>query len=176
MPLTHQQKESLAKLYTELSAARNVVAGMRSSVFLKSSEVDTATLQIVRLQDKLEEVMRTGELPPQERLSIFATTHASGRANMFTLYKLQWRLRCAYYIRKNKGLHWSTAWHCARRVLSFEHSFAVRYGVRYHDPETASKNERLWKTCEHDHCVVTHCDTGLQRRRNSDAACGGSVR
>lgn len=69
--LNHNQKENIAKMYSELALARNLVAAMRSSVFFKSGDVDPVTLQIVGLQDKLEEVLRTGELPPVEPLFMF---------------------------------------------------------------------------------------------------------
>lgn len=63
MPLTHTQKESVTRMYTELAQARGIVAGMRSSVFFRSGDVDPVSVAIAGLQNKLEEVLRTGEVP-----------------------------------------------------------------------------------------------------------------
>lgn len=68
MPLTHDQKRTVVRLWTTLEEARNTVAETRSSIYLSGANVDQVTLAIVGLQDRLVDVLRKDEVPKQPSL------------------------------------------------------------------------------------------------------------
>jgi len=74
----HHDKETLVAQYAKLTEARNIIAGMRSSIFLDGCAVDKVTLAIVGLQDTLQETLTTGVTPDEKRRAACPKCNGSG--------------------------------------------------------------------------------------------------
>lgn len=67
MDFKHSDREQIIGLLAKLTEARNLMASMRSSIFIDGGAVDKVTLSIADLQMSVIEVLGTGVTPDEKR-------------------------------------------------------------------------------------------------------------